>query len=531
MTNLPPGVTSADLESALSEIRSAVGASAVLTGDAMAEFVDPYEPVSWGGQRNAAVVQPTTTEHVQAIVRTANKYKIPVWVGSQGRNNGYGGAGTIVPGSIIINMRNMNKVLEINDELSYVVVEPGVSYLELYAEIQKQGKKVLMDPPDIGWGSLIGNAADHGYGYTKYGDHARAVCGLEIVLPDGEIVRTGMGALEKGDSTWHAYPKGYGPDAEQIFFQSNYGIVTKAGFWVQPTPDVYLNGLIRIERDQDLPVVMDALRPLMLDGTIPNIPSCFSGAGVLTLIGKRKDFWAGEGPIPQEIIEGVRAQTGIGSWMMRFALYGRDGQVDESFAHIQKTLEVIPGVNVIGTKHDGHNLDKAELDQSGHVQGGIPDMSMLSAVQFVGDNGGHVGFSSVIPLTGRDTEAIIKLVREACTEYGIDYTATFMIGPRYAVHVFLSFIDRDDDEHTRRVYEMCRETVQKAAALGYGEYRAHTSTMDVVSAAYDWNDGALNKMNERIKDALDPNSILMPGRSGIWGANYRGVDIEKPWSK
>lgn len=55
--------------------------------------------------------------------------------------------------------------------------------------------------------------------------------------------------------------------------------------------------------------------------------------------------------------------------------------------------------------------------------------------------------------------------------------------------------------------------------------------MDVVSAAYDWNDGALNKMNERIKDALDPNSILMPGRSGIWGANYRGVDIEKPWSK
>ena len=531
MTNLPAGVSEAEMENALNDIRKALGAEAVLTGSAMDEYVDPYEPISWGGQRNAAAVFPTTTAQVQSIVKTANAYKIPLWVGSQNRNNGYGGAGTIVPGSIIISLRNMNKVLEINDELGYVVVEPGVSYNELYVEIQKQGKKVMMDPPDIGWGSLIGNAADHGYGYTKYGDHARAVCGLEVVLPDGEVIRTGMGALPTGDSSWHTYPKGYGPDAEQMFMQSNYGIITQAGFWVMPTPDRYLNGLIRIERDEDLPLVMEALRPLMLDGTIPNIPSCFSGAGVLTLIGKRKDFWQGEGPIPQEIIEGVRQQTGIGSWMMRFALYGRDAQIDESFAHIQKTLETIPGVNVIGQKYDGDTLDTAELDQSGHVQGGIPDMSMLSAVQFVGENGGHVGFSSVIPLTGRDTEAVIKLVRAACVEYGIDYTATFMVGPRYAVHVFLSFIDRDDDEHTRRVYEMCRATVQKAAALGYGEYRAHTSTMDVVSGAYNWNDNALNKFNEKIKDALDPNSILMPGRSGIWGQNFRDVNIAQPWSE
>ena len=83
---------------------------------------------------------------------------------------------------------------------------------------------------------------------------------------------------------------------------------------------------------------------------------------------------------------------------------------------------------------------------------------------------------------------------------------------------------RDTHQHEPNV------CLSKAAALGYGEYRAHTSTMDVVSAAYDWNDGALNKMNERIKDALDPNSILMPGRSGIWGANYRGVTIEQPWN-
>lgn len=529
MTDTATTSEAADVSAALDALRSALGADAVLTGEDAAEFVDPYEPISWGGQRSAAVVQPASTEEVQSVVRIANAHGVPIWVGSQGRNNGYGGAGTIVPGSIIVNMRKMDSVLEINEELGYVVVEPGVSYNQLYAEVQASGKKVVIDTPDLGWGSLIGNAADHGYGYTKYGDHARAVCGLEVVLPDGEIVRTGMGALPNGEKSWHVYPKGYGPDAEQIFFQSNFGIVTKAGFWVMPTPDIYLNGLVRVESDADLPGVIDAIRPLMLDGTIPNIPSCFNAAGVLTLMGKRSDFWQGDGPIPAEVIQAVREKTGVGAWMLRFALYGREGQVDEAFEHVQKSFENVPGATVIGQKYDGQNLNEDELDQSARVQGGIPDMSMLSAVQFVGDNGGHVGFSSVLPLTGADTTAVSSLVKEAAAEHGIDYTATYMIGPRYAVHVFLSFLDRDNDEHTRRVYAMCRDTVQKAAAAGYGEYRAHTATMDVVSEAYSWGDDALNRMNERIKDALDPNGILMPGRSGIWGAKYRDAEIPKPW--
>lgn len=514
---------------ALDEIRAILGEDAVLTGDDMAEFVDPYEPVSWGGQRNAAVVQPRSTEEVQAVVRVANKHLVPIWVGSQGRNNGYGGSGTIVPGSIVLNLRRMNRVLEINDELGYVVVEPGVSYNELYAAVRDSGKKVMIDPPDLGWGSPIGNAADHGNGYTKYGDHARAICGMEVVLPDGEIIRTGMGALPAGESSWHTYPKGYGPDAEQIFLQSNFGIITQAGFWTAPIPDAYLSAQIRVEEDADIAKLVDALRPLMLDGTIVGFPAIYNAGGILTLLGKRKDFWSGDGPIPQEVIDGVREQTGLGAWNGRFALYGRDAQVDESFAHVKKTLEAVPGVTITGQKYDGHDLESAELDQSGKVQAGITDMSMLSAVQFAGDNGGHVGFASVIPLTGRDTERITSLVREATAEANIDYTVSLLIGVRYAVHISLFFLNRDDDEHTRHIYKVCRETVQKAAELGYGEYRAHTAAMDVVSGAYSWNDHALNRFNERIKDAVDPNSILMPGRAGIWGARFRGADVEKPW--
>jgi 4-cresol dehydrogenase (hydroxylating) flavoprotein subunit len=516
------------LAEALEDLRAALGEGAVLTGTDIEEFIDPYEPVSWGGQRNAAVVQPSTTEEVQAVVRIANRHEVPIWVGSQGRNNGYGGAGTIVPNSIIVNLRKMDRVLEVNDELGYVVVEPGVSYNSLYAHVKETGKKVFIDVPDLGWGSVIGNACDHGYGYTKYGDHASSVCGIEVVLPDGEILRTGMGGLGSGDS-WHVYKKGYGPDPEQIFMQSNFGIITRMGLWCMPTPDVYFNGVIRIESDEDLPGVIDAIRPLMVDGTIPNIPSCFNAAGILTMLGKRKDFWDGKGPIPAEVIQEVREKTGLGAWMMRFALYGRRGQVDEALAHVQAVFADVPGATVMGTAHDAHNLDEAELDQNGHVQAGIPDMSMLSAVQFVGDDGGHVGFSSVIPLTGGDTRAIMDLVKESAAAASLDYTATFMINPRSAVHVYLAFYDRSDDEHARHVYQMCRETVVKAAEAGYGEYRAHTSAMDVVANAFSWNDNAQRRFNERLKDALDPKGILMPGRSGIWPAKYRGTDLDHPW--
>lgn len=529
MTESNSPVNEAATQAAISALRAALGDAAVLTGTDMDEFVDPYEPISWGGQRNAAVVQPTTTEEVQQVVRIANTHQVPIWVGSQGRNNGYGGSGTLVPGSIIINLRKMDRVLEINEELGFVVVEPGVSYNDLYDEVQRQGKKVMIDTPDLGWGSLIGNAADHGFGYTKYGDHAQAVCGLEVVLPDGEIMRTGMGALP-GSETWHIYPNGYGPSADEIFLQSNFGIITKAGFWAMPTPDVYLNGLIRVDQDEHLPAVIEAIRPLMLDGTIPNYPSCFNGAGIMTMLGKRSDFWDGDGPIPPEVYAAVREKTGVGAWMLRFALYGRETQVDEAFAHVQQTFADVPGTVVIGQKYDGHTLHEQELDQSSSVQAGVPDMSMLSAVQFVGENGGHVGFSSVVPLTGKDVGACMDLVRDAAASAEVDYTATFMIGPRYAVHVYLSFLDRDDDEHTRRVYQMCRDTVQKAAAAGYGEYRAHLSTMDVVSDAYSWGDGALGRFNERIKDALDPNGILMPGRHGIWPAKYRESGMPaQPW--
>ena len=94
---------------------------------------------------------------------------------------------------------------------------------------------------------------DHGIGYTMgyYRDHFGAHTGMEVVLPNGEVMRTGMGAMPASQS-WQEYRHGYGPDPAGLFGQGNFGIVTKMGFRLMPAPEHWRNGLVTVPKRQDL---------------------------------------------------------------------------------------------------------------------------------------------------------------------------------------------------------------------------------------------------------------------------------------
>ena len=143
---------------------------------------------------------PTTVEQVQAIVRIANAHRIPLYYPiATGKNLGYGGSAPNLSGSVVVDLKRMNRILEVDDRRGFALVEPGVSYFDLYRHIEERGLKVWIDCPDPGWGSPVGNALDHGVGYTfgPFRDHFGSHCGMEVVLPNGELLRTGMGALPK----------------------------------------------------------------------------------------------------------------------------------------------------------------------------------------------------------------------------------------------------------------------------------------------------------------------------------------------
>ena len=84
----------------------------------------------------------------------------------------------------------MNKILEVNERYGYALVEPGVTYFDLYEHLQATNYLLMLDTPDLGWGSVVGNTLDRGVGYTPYGDHFLWQTGMEVVLPQGEVMRT-----------------------------------------------------------------------------------------------------------------------------------------------------------------------------------------------------------------------------------------------------------------------------------------------------------------------------------------------------
>jgi 4-cresol dehydrogenase (hydroxylating) flavoprotein subunit len=519
-----PQATDEALSEALELWRAALGSAAVLLDEEAAEFADPYSPQEFGFVPRV-VLQPDCVEQVQEIVRIASRTGVPIWVNSQGRNNGYGGGAPRLPGTVVVNLRRMKRVLEINDELGYVVVEPGVSYRELYDAVRASGKSIIVDIPDLSWGSVVGNALDHGNGYTNYSDHAAALCGLEVVLPDGEIVRTGHGAM-RDSPNWHVSKRGYGPQLDGLFTQSNFGIVTKAGIWMMPRPDSYAFGAIKVERDSDLEALVDTIRPFMVDGTIASCPTIFNSIGAVSNEATRAEVWPHPGPVPPEVTDQIgREFAGLGAWNLWFGIYGDRKVVTRHLERIAEAFSGLPDAEVESQfiEWDELSPDNDKLNQKQKVHGGVPDLSMLKVLEWEGgQRGGHISFSSTVPLTGADSRKIVELTRARLAQDNAEYFGGLVLYPRFAVHVSLLLYDLDIPGQVQRQYLAYADMVRQAAQLGYGEYRAHLRFMDLVAEQYAFNDSSLRRLAETIKDAIDPQGILAPGKQGIWPARLRG---------
>ncbi|HOL64454.1 MAG TPA: FAD-dependent oxidoreductase, partial [Accumulibacter sp.] len=113
--------------------------------------------------RCAAVVFPGSSEEVAAVVRIASRHRTPLWPSSTGRNWGYGTTLAVDDGAIVMILTRMNRILEVNEELAYAVIEPGVTYEQFNQHLRSKGCKLWIDCTDgSGQGSVIGNALERG---------------------------------------------------------------------------------------------------------------------------------------------------------------------------------------------------------------------------------------------------------------------------------------------------------------------------------------------------------------------------------
>jgi (+)-pinoresinol hydroxylase len=540
---IPPGVSAADFAKAIDEFRTAVGADWVFTADEdIALYRDAYS-ILWsqpGEMVASAAVCPLEVEQVQAVMRTANRYKIPIYPISTGKNLGYGGSAPNYSGSVVLDLKRMNRILAVDESNGTVLVEPGVSYFDLYRYLTENNIRLMVDVPDPGWGSLVGNALDHGGGYLQaaFRNHFDSHCGMEVVLPSGELLRTGMGALPNS-TTWQQYKFGVGPWIDGVFSQSNFGVVTKMGFWLMPEPDAVLIGSIDAYKREDLPAFIDVLNYVENTGVSNGMPflasPLYGGSSLIPRDPKVVDYvqrLGGDEPSDEQL-QAFGKANGIPIWSVQLKFYGPERGIRENWEYCKaKFAERVPGATAGESQLWKLPLKPEEQELIHKPTFGIPSLAMFvrgarSETHPVGD-WGHIWFAPIIPRSGEAVFEVNRVVTKILADYGLvdSYRRVrFSVPTTYWNRSFIliyGFPVTRDPEKDRRTLEGLKTLISECAKHGWGEYRASPAVQQAVTDEYSFNNHALRRFHETLKDAIDPNGILSAGRYGIWPKHLRG---------
>ena len=527
---VPPGVGSGTFSQAIKDWKKIVGNEWVFTSDEdLNLYRDAYSPV-WGEKQErlaSAAVAPASVEEVQQVVKVANKRQIPIYPISTGRDLAYGGSAPVYSGSVVLDLKRMNKVIEVSERNAYALVEPGVSYFDLYRYIKDRHLKLWIDPPDPGWGSPIGNSLDHGAGYTAapYRDHFAAHCGMEVVLANGEIMRTGMGAIPNS-KTWQQYQFGVGPFVDGLFAQSNFGVVTKMGFWLMPQPEAFRSVNVMAIRHDNIVDFMDIMTNLMYSGVIDSqamiVSPMYSGPKDPELTA----LHAKQGGATSAELDAYARAKGIPFWTARFNFYGLQKVIDAQWEHVQDRFSAIPGVSFKELENYTFPLTDEQAENVLHTPSvGIPSLRVFQGRSEANPNpaDGHADFSIVVPLAGEEAIDALRLLAHefANSDAGATVGNLFSFHIRSMIIISSFPFWRDNPEKNKKSRDLFERMIKLCAEQGWGQYRCHAVFANNLADVYSFNNSILHQFHETLKDAVDPNGIISAGRYGIWPKHLR----------
>ncbi|MBI2434591.1 MAG: FAD-binding oxidoreductase [Candidatus Hydrogenedentes bacterium] len=485
------------------------------------------------------VLYARSTEEVQEIVRVAARYETPLYPLSRGKNWGYGDACVLRAGAVILDLSRMDRVLEINRELAYAVIEPGVSQHQLYSTLQTQAPELWMDSTGAGYdASVVGNALDRGFGHTPYGDHSRTTCALEVVLADGSLLHTGFTHYPQARAG-QVFPHGVGPSLNELFTQTNFGIVTRLTLWLSPKPEAFACFYLLAEREDALVPVVDALRPLRLQGVLNS--AVHVGNDLRILSSQRGYPWAqtgGRTPLPSAVREQLRLEAGLGAWNLTGSLSGTPEHVRGAAARVRRALSPLGKLVFV----DDRKLQLATkavrlLQRFGAAKTlarklealvpnygllkGIPTNEPLRGVYWrlrqpppvpsedpLETPAGLYWISPVLPMQGALAKHVMGLITPIFETHGFEVPVTFtLLNERSMVAVFNILYDKTVDGETSRAAACYDASMEALMKEGYVPYRVGPRGMPKLVA-----DDTFWTLARRLKQTFDPAGIIAPGR-------------------
>ncbi len=414
-----------------------------------------------------AVLFPQSAEEISHVLKLANSENFPVT--PRGAGSGFSGGSLPVEGGVVLSLERMNHVLEIDSENLIAIVEPGVVNLDLQIEAERFGLFFPPDPSSLKFCTIGGNIAECAGGprAVKYGVTRDYVLGLEVVLPTGEIIDTGVKTL-KG-------VVGYDLTRLIVGSEGTLGIVTRATLRLLPLPEAVKTMLVVFN---DLSETGRAVSSIMNSRIIPSAIEFMDAVSIRCV----------EDSLSMGLSKDAEA-------ILLIELDGESGAIDRQSAVVRDICMEHNAVNVRVAS------GKREIKDLWRIRRSIsPSLIKLKPYKL---NEDVVVPRSKIP-------DLIAGVRDIAGKKNI-IIATFGHAGDGNIHINI-MVDNNNHDELRRGKEAVEEVFRLTIGLGgtiSGEHGVGT-----VKAPYigmELKPPVIDVM-KKIKQTLDPNGILNPGK-------------------
>lgn len=447
-------------------------------------------------------VRPTSVEDVQLVLAKANEAGAPVYPYSIGLNWGLGSKLPVKDGAVLLDLSKMNRILKVEPYFHYAIIEPGVTQQQMFDQLQAENLPLMLNVTGSSpAASIVGNMLERGSGFLKH--KIEDLLGLEVVLPDGRIIRTGFWAesAEGRDVTNFKY--GVGPDLTGLFCQGNFGVVTKAVVRLYPKKQV--NKMLWCKLDQlHLPEFVEKIARLFQEGHLHSVMH----------IGNDKRM---------KIENQNKTDTTIWTGMAKIA--GRPGYL--AWLESELRLELTPLCEEV------HFFSEQELPDENltyiygcHV-GKPTDFFVRAMYQSVGEtlqqgeldiDHGRIGMLCCLPVLPAKADAIkraAEILDQVAKSHGIMAAGTFNPIDGYNLEAVINvYFDRRNPEEVKQAHATNDALHDAFHDAGFKFYRLDVKNMQRVEPYKPVYWQVLNEL----KAYLDPKGIIAPGRYHFKGS-------------